>query len=211
MVFSNAKSGVSAKQLERHLAITYKCAWRILHSIRASLEQSMRKLDGVVEIDGAYLGGRKSVKQCRSEAILSKPVVLAAIERTGEVRVKTVQGTGARPTTDFIFSHINSSAKLMTDKHGSYARADKIYHRQFVNHSEKEYVRKNVHVNAVESFWSHVKRSVAGTHKSVSKQHLQSYLDAFAFHYNNRDSDKERFQALLGILLSPSERQKTPF
>jgi transposase-like protein len=211
MVFSNAKSGISAKQLERHLAVTYKCAWRILYSIRTSLAQSLRKLEGVVEIDGAYMGGRKSAKQGRSEAILSKPVVLAAIERTGEVRVKQVQGTGARPTTDFIFSNIDSSAKLMTDKSSSYIRTDKIYRRQSVNHSQKEYVRKNVHVNAVESFWSHVKRSVAGNHKSVSKQHLQSYLDALAFHYNNRDNDRGRFQALLGILLSPSERQKTPF
>jgi len=211
MVFSNAKSGISAKQLERILAVTYKCAWRILHSIRLSLKQSMQKLEGIVEIDGEYIGGRRSVKYGRSEAILKKSVALAAIERSGKIKVRTVQGTGARPTTDFIFSSIDTGAKLMTDKSGSYVRAGKIYDRQSVNHSQKEYVRKDVHVNTTESFWSHVKRSVAGTHKSVSKHHLQSYLDAFAFHYNNRGNDKERFLALLGILLTPSTRQKTPF
>ena len=211
MVFSNAKSGISAKQLERHLAVTYKCAWRMLHTIRTSLEQSMRKLEGIVEIDGAYMGGRKSIKQGRSEAILSKPVVLAAIARDGEVRVQKVQGTGAIPTNNFIFSNIDTGAKLMTDKSGSYVRAGKVYDRQSVNHSQKEYVRNNVHINTVESFWSHVKRSVSGTYKSVSKQHLQSYLDAFAFHYNNAHNDRARFQALLGILLTPSKQQKTPF
>src|SRR6266542_4315547 len=52
MVFSNAKSGVSSKQLERELEVTYKCAWRILHTIRTSLSQSIRKLSGIVETDG---------------------------------------------------------------------------------------------------------------------------------------------------------------
>ena len=62
-----------------------------------------------------------------------------------------------------------------------------------------------MHVNNVETFWAHVKRSIRGTHKSVSKRHLQEYLDAFVFHYNNRHSDTERFALLLGTLLRASK------
>lgn len=65
----------------------------------------------------------------------------------------------------------------------------------------KEYVRGDIHVNNVESFWSHIKRSIKGTHKSVSKKYLQSYLDGFVWHRNNRYNDKARFVALLGILV----------
>ena len=56
LLFSNAKSGLSAKQLERHLAVTYKCAWKILHEIRSSLIQGIERLKGAVEVDSAYLG-----------------------------------------------------------------------------------------------------------------------------------------------------------
>lgn len=81
-VFSNAKSGVSAKEMERQLAVTYKCAWRILMLIRKALKQD-GKLSGDVEMDTAYFGGRyKSGKynEEQKEAIAAKSVVMGAIE-----------------------------------------------------------------------------------------------------------------------------------
>ncbi len=73
--------------------------------------------------------------------------------------------------------------------------------RESVSHRNYEYARGDVHVNRVERFWSHVKSSIKGTHKVISKQYLQEYLDGFVFHYNNRYSDKERFASLLETLL----------
>jgi len=75
------------------------------------------------------------------------------------------------------------------------------YDRHAVHHKLGEYVRGDAYVNTIEGFWSHVKRSIKGTHKVVSKKHLQEYLDGFVFHYNNRHSDKERFALLLGSVL----------
>ncbi len=66
-----------------------------------------------------------------------------------------------------------------------------------------EYVRGDIHVNHVETFWSHVKRSLKGTHKAVSQKHLQEYINGFVWHYNNRSSDSERFASLLGALIQP--------
>ena len=102
LLFSNAKSGISAKQIERHLAVTYKCAWRILHKVGLSLIQGVQKLAGTVEIDSAYLGGKRKGWKHRSEALLSKPVAFAAIERGGQVKTKVVQGTGGIPTWKFV-------------------------------------------------------------------------------------------------------------
>jgi len=205
LLFSNAKSGISAKQLERHLAVTYKCAWKILHEIRSSLIQGIEKLKGAVEVDSAYLGGKKKGFRSRSQAILSKPVAFAAIERGGHVKTEVVQGTGGIPTWKFVTGSAESGTLLLSDKHGSYRRLSNLYKMRSVNHSQKEYARGSTHVNTVESFWSHVKRSLTGTHKSVSKQYLQSYLNAFAFHYNNAGSDKARFLALLDIVLHASK------
>ena len=209
LLFSNAKSGISAKQLERHLAVTYKCAWRMLFQIRLRLQQGLEKLSGIVESDGAYLAGKRKGFKSRSEAILSKPIAMVAIERHGRAKAEIVSGTGGRATKKFILKSVLPGSKLMTDGDGGYKRLGHIYDIKSVIHSKKEYARGDVHVNSVESFWSHVKRSVRGTHKSVSKKHLQSYLDAFVFHYNNGHNDRNRFLTLLQIVLHASKRQET--
>lgn len=209
LLFSNAKSGLSAKQLERHLAVTYKCAWRILNEIRSSLVQGLERLNGQVEADSAYLGGKQTQVKSRSEAILSKPVAFAAIERGGGVKAKIVQGTGGIPTWRFLTDSVNPGSKLFTDKHRSYTRMEKIYKLRSVNHSAHEYVHHDAHTNTVESFWSHVKRSLKGIHKSVSTHHLQSYLDAFAFHYNNAHNDRKRFETLLQLVLLSGVKRET--
>lgn len=212
MMFSNAKSGISAKELERNLAVTYKCAWRMLFLIRSSLRQGLEKLSGIVEVDLAYLGGmRRSGKghKRQSEAIFSKPIAMGALERRGKVRTKVVGSTGGISTRSFVFSNVEPGSKLFTDGHGSFKALGGVYRLDSVNHSKKEYVRGDAHVNSIESFWSHVKRSTKGTFKGVSKEHLQSYLDAFAFHYNNADTDRSRFELLLRLVLLSGARTKT--
>lgn len=211
MVFSNAKSGISSKQLERELEVTYKCAWRILDTIRASLTQSIKKLQGVIETDAAYIGGKKSGgknNERLSEALKAKSVAMVAIKRGGEMRAKITPNMGGVATHDFLVAHVEKvGTRLMTDKSRNYERAGKEYIRESVDHHRKEYTRGDVYVNSAESFWSHVKRSVSGTHKVVSKKHLPSYLNGFVFHYNNRYNDKARFEALLGVLILASPRQ----
>ena len=122
---------------------------------------------------------------------------------------QVVQGTGGIPTWKFVTGSVKSGALLLSDKHGSYKRLSNIYTIRSVNHSQKEYARGNAHVNTVESFWSHVKRSLTGIHKSVSKQHLQSYLKAFSFHYNNARNDRRRFETLLRLVLLSGAKTRT--
>jgi len=91
--------------------------------------------------------------------------------------------------------------RLITDKTNKLDRVAVGYDRHSVDHHRGEYVRGDIYVNNVDAFWSHIKRSIKGTHKVISKKYLSSYLDGFVFHYNNRHNDKERFVALLGTLL----------
>lgn len=203
-VFSNAKSGVSAKEMERQLAVTYKTAWRMLSLIRKALKQD-GKLSGTVEMDTAYFGGRyKSGKynEKQKEAIAAKSVVMGAIERGGKARLMIVPDSTAKTHGDFLAEVVEPhGTRLMTDKTN---RLDKValgFNRLTVDHSKGEYARGDVYANTIDAFWSHIKRSITGTHKVVSKKHLQEYLDAFVFHRNNGDSDKQRFFALLQIVM----------
>ena len=207
LTFSNAKSGISAKEMERQLEVTYKTAWRILHLIRKALEQD-GKLSGDVEMDSAFFGGRfKSGKDNarQKEAIAAKTVVMGAVQRGGKARLLIVPDNKAKTHGDFLNEMIDpEGTRLLTDKTN---RLDKVavgFNRHSVDHGRGEYVRGDVHANTIEGFWSHIKRSITGTHKVVSRKYLQEYLNAFVFHRNNRYSDKERFWLLLGILITPS-------
>ena len=207
LTFSNAKSGISAKEMERQIEVTYKTAWRILMLIRKALKAKGDKLSGTVEVDAAYFGGvykSGAYNKDQKKAIAAKSVVIGAVERGGRARAKVVPDASAFAHRIFLKGNVEPmGTKLMTDKSQVFTNAAKPYYRQSVDHHKGEYVRGEVYTNTIEAFWSHVKRSIKGTHKMVSKQHLQEYLDGFAFHWSNRYSDKERFGVLLGTLLQP--------
>lgn len=204
-VFSNAKSGISAKELERQLGVTYKTAWRMLRLIREQLGQSGEKLHGDVEMDETFFGGRgKAGKNNKNQhdVMAAKSVIIGANERGKEMRAEVSSDAQAWTIGKFLKKNVDpTDTRLFTDESNRYDKVAKQYARQSVNHSKHEYARGEAHVNNLESFWSHVKRSVKGTHKSISKQHLQSYLDGFVWHYNNRHNDNQRFSSLLGVLL----------
>lgn len=206
LFFSNAKSGISSKQLQRELNVTYKCAYRILKQIREALKQDNDKLSGDVEIDEGFIGGRGNggkYNENYSEVMKDKAKVIAAIERGGKMKAQHVADLSSMSIWQFLEDHIEKNAHLLTDSSNRYGLAVQAQglKRTTVNHSKKEYVKGDAHVNSVEWFWSHVKKSLKGTFKSVSKEQLQSYLDVFVWHYNNRHNDRQRFEALLGILL----------
>ncbi len=200
-VFSNAKSGISTKEMERHLGVTYKCAYRILSQIRKALPQSTDKLRGTVETDMALFGGsmKKGRKELRAVAFERKLYVLGAIQRGGKVRAELVEGSAGKKASDeFLLRNVEKWSTLVTD----YAQ---IYHglpfyHQSINHATA-FAYRGVHINTIESFWGHLKRSMKGTFKSLSREKFQEYLDAFVFHWNNRGNDRDRFSVLLGSLL----------
>ncbi|MEK7680464.1 MAG: IS1595 family transposase, partial [Patescibacteria group bacterium] len=205
VMFSNAKSGLSSKYLEREINVNYKTAWRMLTVIRKALKQGGHRLKGDVEMDEGYFGGKGyggKNNELLGVAMSKKAPVVAAIERGGVMKAEVTPNVTAQTIGGFLNKNIEpNGTRLLTDQSNRYDRVAKHYNRQSVDHGRKEYVRGDVHVNNVESFWAHIKRSIKGTHKAVSKKYLQSYLDGFVWHRNNRYSDKARFEALLGILI----------
>src|SRR5258706_431999 len=60
-IMASTRCGVSAKQLERELGVTYKTAWRMFHLIRNQLmvQDDDEILEGAVEADEMYVGGKR--------------------------------------------------------------------------------------------------------------------------------------------------------
>jgi hypothetical protein len=85
-----AKKGISAKQIERHLGVNYRTAWHLCHRIRAAMQDG-GLLTGEVEADETYLGARKPRKGRPYVKKDKKDVVLGMIERGGKLRLVPVQ------------------------------------------------------------------------------------------------------------------------
>lgn len=90
--FSVAKNGVSAKELERTLGVTYKTAWRMCKQIRLLMEQDGDPLDGEVEVDETYIGGRRKL----GHKFDNKAIVFGQVERSGRAKISHVKTAGAR-------------------------------------------------------------------------------------------------------------------
>jgi len=193
-LMSQSKNGVSAKELQRHLGVTYKTAFRMAKQIRLLMVQSPEMmLSGTVEADETFVGGVRRLS-CRMD---NKSIVLGAVQRKGNVVAKVVAHHRGSNVIPLVRTFIKVGSNLMTDSYTGYNKAGRFFKHQTVNHRRKEYVQGNVYTNTIEGFWSQLKRSVNGTYHAVSKKHLQTYVDEFAWRYNQRASSVPLFELLM--------------
>jgi transposase len=189
-----SKNGVSAKELERQLGVTYKCAWRMAHQIRQLLNEETPMLKGTVEADETYIGGVHKFK----ERFSSKTPVIGLLERGGDVIAKVVSEVNSQTLIPNIKENVEGGSTMMTDELRAYKVMPKRYYvHQVVKHSAKEYVRGMCHTNSLEGFWSQLKRSINGTFHSVSRKHLQKYVNEFSYRYNRRKTGTPMFLHLV--------------
>lgn len=182
--FSVSKNGVSAKELERTLGVTYKTAWRMCKQIRLLMEQDNDKLEGEVEVDETYAPSRKHT---RLEGRSKKQIIFGAVERNGRASIVHVRSSGARVLLPEIESRVQVGAHIHSDEWQAYKTLpNRGFTHTTVNHSKLEYVRGSAHTNTIEGFWSQLKRSIDGTYHAVSPKYLQQYLNEFAFRYSFR-------------------------
>ncbi|MBI4085200.1 MAG: IS1595 family transposase [Candidatus Liptonbacteria bacterium] len=185
-LFSVSKNGVSAKELQRQLDVTYKTAWRIGKQIRSLMKAGKNPLEGTIEVDETYIGGKFQGKG-KGFRRDNKTAVMGMVQRGGGVRAYKVRNIKASTLLKKIRENIKKGSRIMSDELWAYHRTWGMGYSHFsVNHSAKEYVRGSAHTNTIEGFWSNMKRAMDGTYHVVSPKHLQSYVDEFSFRYNYR-------------------------
>lgn len=181
-LFSTSKHGVSAMELQRQLGVTYKTAWRMARQVRLLMHQEALILQGEVEADEAYIGGRRRMSNRWS----NKVPLLGAVERHGKVKVRVSDVASTPRVTAFIAESVARGSILHTDESPLYIRSSKVYERRAVKHGRFEFVRGENYTNTIEGFWGLLKPALVSTHRSVSKRHLQLYVDERVWHYNHR-------------------------
>jgi transposase-like protein len=189
-----AKNGVSAKTLHRILGFgSYQTAWAMLHRFRCSISHAGHDmLSGHVEVDESVFGGVKHGKRGRGaegKILVAVAVELLSPKGFGRCRLQIIRNAEAETLKDFIQKHIEPGSTIYTDGFTSYpgAAKDEYTHQ---GTSIKNYGKEaNEVLPGVHRVAALVKRWLMGTHQgSCEEDHLQAYLDEFAFRFNRRKS-----------------------
>jgi transposase-like protein len=195
-----SKKGMSANQLKRTLGVSYKTAWYLCHRIRSAMrDDAAPLLRGVIEADETLVGGktripaeqRKGYGRSGGNRWLNKTIVLGAVERGGQVRLRVADRGDSETIQGFLRDVVAEDAEaIYTDENKAYIGiGDANTRHETVNHSADEWVHGQIHTNTVESVWSLFDRSVIGAYHKLSVKHLPAYLDEAAFRWNNRENE----------------------
>jgi transposase len=208
-LMSATRCGISAKQIQREVGVTYKTAWRMFKQIRTLMSEDVSLEGEAVEMDETYVGGRprKGDKVTRGRGDKTKACVVGAVARGGKVIAVPVTDASKKTLEGFAKEYILPDSIVYTDEWGGYSGFEKKgYNHRRVNHSAGVYVIGSTHTQTIEGFWSLVKRGIGGVYHSVSKKYLQSYLDEYSYRYNRRNSEVPMFISLLDEVAEPVKR-----
>lgn len=212
----SSKKGISAHQLHRMLAITYRSAWFMAHRIRecmrtGGLGNPMGGSGKIVEADETYYGKTKEPRisehrrgrpyKVGSRGPRDKRPIVALVERGGNVRTFHVPVANKENVMAIVTENVAKESRLHTDESNLYGDAeDHFSAHKTVKHSAKEYARREfvfnedetefhtetVHTNSAEGYFSIFKRGMTGVYQHCAEKHLHRYLAEYDFRYNNR-------------------------
>jgi transposase-like protein len=183
-----ARKGVSSLQLSKELGITQKSAWFMLQRLREACGRGHEPLEGIVEADECFIGGKESNKHNSKKlkagrGTVGKTTVLGMRQRKGIVRAMVVTGTDTETIQNKIRENVAPGSTLCTDEHSAYRGMPEYNHLE-VSHSAKEFVNGMAHTNGIESVWAVLKRGYYGTYHNFSTKHLNRYINEFTFRLN---------------------------
>ncbi len=153
-------------------------------------------LDGEVEVDETYIGGKRKGKRGRGAE--GKTKVIGAVQRKDRVVAQVAPDVKRHTIVPFVNKKVSRNATLYTVEFPTYDTMTRIgYKHKRIDHHSKVFVNGDIHTNSIEGFWSLVKRGISGVYHSVSRQYLQLYLNEYAFRYNHRKSETPMFKIFL--------------
>lgn len=186
----NAKKGESGHNYARDIGISQPTMWRMTHKVRRAMAtDQVPLLQGIVEIDETYVGGKPRKPNSgpgtgtRGRGT-KKTAVLGMVERGGNVKAKTIETVTRETIQMFINSGINN-ATIYSDAYPPYRKISDV----IVDHASSFVDSDGNHTNNIESFWAIVKRGLFGQFHHVKRKYLDLYLAEFSYRFNRRFVD----------------------
>jgi len=190
-----AKKGMSALQIKRTLGMSYKTAWYLCHRIRAAMATAEKgMLEGVIEMDETYVGGKYKGPGAKAYRLVNKEIVIGIKQRGGDLRFFKSEDVKSGTLARYIKDNVSKECEvIVTDELTSYPGAvkqsgiDGLRH-ETVNHAAGIYADGEITTNGIESAFSLLKRGIVGSWHRVSAKHLPAYLEEMTFRFNRRNS-----------------------
>ena len=186
-----ARKGMSAVQLHKLLGVDYRTAWFLGHRIREGMAAKLGDalLDGPVEIDETYFGGKEknkhASKRAKNRGLSSKFPVVGLLSRGGRIVASPMRHINVVTLERAVMGNVKPGSTVYTDGHSGYAYLKyRGYEHESVNHTAGEYVNGMASTNGIESFWALMKRGYIGTFHQMSWKHLHRYVNEFAYRHN---------------------------
>jgi transposase len=208
-LITSTRCGVSAKQLERELGVTYKTAWRMFNKIRNELmtQDYAGPLSGSVEADETWIGGRMRQSEKRAAYMEGnirigpyakhRETVFGMVERGGRLVALHVPSRYGYTIRQKLRQHVDVGCSVYTDDWRGYEGIDRRYQHQTINHSLRIYARGDVHTQTIEGFFALLKNGIRGVYHCVSAKWLQGYVNEYVWRYNHRDDRVAMFERLI--------------
>jgi transposase-like protein len=200
-LFCVTRHGVSGKELQRNLGVTYKTAWRMGNQIRTLMAKAdgFEMLRGHIEADEAYVGGHRPGRRGRGAA--GKTIIMGIKQRGGRMQTEILEDVKTASLREAMFRNVERGSTVSTDEFYSYGLLKgEGYNHGLVKHSAKQYADGIHHTNSVESFWNLFKNSVRSTHIHVSPKYMDRYLSEFTFRSNHREMGNAMFDLLISAV-----------
>ena len=200
-LMQNAKKGLSACQAARDIEVRRPTVWSMMHRIRKAMKSDTSLLFGIVEMDETYVGGKPRKKNKKDDDDKTPPAprgratkkipVVGMVERDGNVKAESAlkHELKSKDLEALVRKNVDTkNSVLVTDEYKAYNNMHKLIEHFDINHS-KEYVKRDIHTNSIESFWAIIKRGIIGQFHWVSKKYLNAYINEFCYRYNARETD----------------------
>lgn len=193
----HSPKGISSKQIQRELGVTYKTAWYMTRRIRLAMQNSNFgvKLGGIVEADTTMVQAAQGKR--KAGWAHDGQDVLGIASRDGALRLEIVKDLSSHEVMRVFAKHVGLVRRVFTDEAPYFLNAYQFAPHETVKHAD-HYAIGQIHINHVENAWSLFKRALHGVYHFVSTKYLQEYLDEFAFrgsHRNEREAMVSRVLA----------------
>jgi len=183
----HSPKGISSKQIQQEIGVTYKTAWYMSKRIRKAMRHDVfeNRLGGIIEVDDAVVRASGDGPPIGSAKFEGKNV-LGITERGGSLRMLILDGLKARDIKCVIANNLGAVQEIYSDAAKALFFLHEFGPHRSVAHVHHEYVVDEAHVNTIENAWSLFKRGLSGLYHHVSAKYLQEYLDEFSFRYSHR-------------------------
>lgn len=203
---TQTKGGISSLELARRLGVTQNTAWKISHKLMQVMHEREAKqpLKGRIEMDDAYLGGKRKGKRGRGAS--GKTPFVAAVETTDDgkphrMKLHPVPGFTGPALATAVQSLLSGECMVVTDGLPCFTAVSRQGFIHVPLRTSGNKVLQDSTFKWVNTILGNVKNALVGTYRAISPKHIPRYLSSFAYRFNRRFHLPDLFTRLAYVAL----------